>query len=130
MPTDKELFKAALDAAVNSYSPYSRFRVGAALLCEDGRVVIGANVENRSFGLTICAERSALVSASVLAPVLRDDEELEAAVRRQLTNWFGPEVSSWRLLRIDRIPDALPFQPPGPFEPAVRRAAYERIGAS
>ncbi len=63
-----------------------------------------------------------LVSASVLAPVLRDDEELEAAVRRQLTNWFGPEVSSWRLLRIDRIPDALPFQPPGPFEPAGRRA--------
>ncbi|MEW6549077.1 MAG: cytidine deaminase [Spirochaetota bacterium] len=63
MPTDKELFKAALDAAVHSYSPYSRFRVGAALLCEDGRIVIGANVENRSFGLTICAERSALVSA-------------------------------------------------------------------
>jgi phytoene dehydrogenase-like protein len=62
----------------------------------------------------------ALVSASVLAPVPPDDEALEAAVRRQLTNWFGPEVSSWRLLRIDRIPDALPFQPPGPFEPAGR----------
>jgi phytoene dehydrogenase-like protein len=59
-----------------------------------------------------------LVSASVLAPVLPDDEALEAAVRRQLTSWFGPEVSSWRPLRIDRIPDALPFQPPGPFEPA------------
>jgi len=62
----------------------------------------------------------ALISASVLAPVLRDDAALEAAVRRQLTSWFGPEVSSWRLLRIDRIPDALPFQPPGSFEPEGR----------
>jgi phytoene dehydrogenase-like protein len=61
-----------------------------------------------------------LLSASVLAPVPPDDEALEAAVRRQLSNWFGSEASSWRLLRIDRIPDALPFQPPGPFEPAGR----------
>ena len=51
-----------------------------------------------------------------------NDDALEADVRRQLTNWFGPEVSSWRLLRIDRIPDALPFQPPGAFEPAGRGA--------
>jgi phytoene dehydrogenase-like protein len=62
----------------------------------------------------------ALVSASVLAPVPPDDDSLEAAVRRQLTRWFGPEVSSWSLLRIDRIPVALPFQPPGPFEPVDR----------
>ncbi len=48
---------------MQSYSPYSKFRVGAALLCDDGSVVTGANVENRSFGLTICAERSAIVSA-------------------------------------------------------------------
>jgi phytoene dehydrogenase-like protein len=62
----------------------------------------------------------ALVSASVLGPSIRDDETLEAEARSQLRSWFGPEVSSWRLLRIDRIPDALPSQPPGPFEPAVR----------
>jgi phytoene dehydrogenase-like protein len=62
----------------------------------------------------------ALVSASVLAPIPADDELLEADVRRQLTTWFGPEVSSWKLLRINRIPDALPFQPPGPFEPGRR----------
>jgi phytoene dehydrogenase-like protein len=62
----------------------------------------------------------ALVSASVLAPLPPDDEVLETAVRGQLTNWFGPEVSSWRLLRIDRIPDALPSQPPGAFEPTGR----------
>jgi cytidine deaminase len=57
------LFALALEAARSSYSPYSRFRVGSALVAEDGTVFTGANVENRSFGLTICAERSALVTA-------------------------------------------------------------------
>jgi cytidine deaminase len=57
------LFEMATKAADRSYSPYSRFRVGAALLCEDGTVVTAANIENRSYGLTICAERSAIVSA-------------------------------------------------------------------
>ncbi len=58
-----ELHALARKAAEASYSPYSHFRVGAALLCEDGTVFTGTNVENRSFGLTICAERSALVAA-------------------------------------------------------------------
>lgn len=58
-----DLMRRAFEAADRSYSPYSRFRVGAALLCEDGGVVTAANVENRSYGLAICAERSALVSA-------------------------------------------------------------------
>ncbi|MBN2875241.1 MAG: cytidine deaminase [Spirochaetales bacterium] len=58
-----ELLKLATEAADRSYSPYSKFRVGAALLCDDGTVVCAANVENRSYGLTICAERSAMVSA-------------------------------------------------------------------
>ncbi len=57
------LFKKAKEAAEKSYSPYSHFRVGAALLCSDGTIYTGTNVENRSFGLTICAERSAIVSA-------------------------------------------------------------------
>lgn len=63
MDFEETLFSAALAAATNSYSPYSKFRVGAAILCEDGSVITGANVENRSFGLTICAERSAIVAA-------------------------------------------------------------------
>jgi cytidine deaminase len=58
-----ELHRLAQKAAEASYSPYSRFRVGAALLCDDGSVFTGTNVENRSFGLTICAERSAVVAA-------------------------------------------------------------------
>lgn len=59
----EELYREARRAAQNSYSPYSKFRVGAALLCGDGTVVTGANVENRSFGLTICAERGAITAA-------------------------------------------------------------------
>ena len=62
MDSDK-LFALALEASKASYSPYSHFRVGAALLCADGSVFTGANVENRSFGLTVCAERSALLTA-------------------------------------------------------------------
>lgn len=61
-----KLYAVAQEAAFRSYSPYSRFRVGAALLSDDGRIFSGTNVENRSFGLTVCAERSA-VSAAVVA---------------------------------------------------------------
>ena len=57
------LIPLAKEAALRSYSPYSHFRVGAALLCTDGSVFTGTNVENRSYGLTNCAERSAVFSA-------------------------------------------------------------------
>lgn len=59
----KELFQAAISAAATSYSPYSHFRVGAALYSETGDIIIGTNVENRSYGLTNCAERSAVFTA-------------------------------------------------------------------
>jgi cytidine deaminase len=58
-----KLFSMAEEAAEKAYAPYSRFRVGAALLAEDGTVFWGCNVENRSFGLTICAERTAVTKA-------------------------------------------------------------------
>jgi cytidine deaminase len=59
----KKLVQHARSARKNSHSPYSRFRVGAALLTSRGKVYTGCNIENSSFGLTICAERTALFSA-------------------------------------------------------------------
>ncbi|GAA2519509.1 MAG: cytidine deaminase [Kocuria sp.] len=60
--TWQELQRAATEALAHSYSPYSNFPVGAAALVSDGRVVTGANIENASYGVTLCAECS-LVSA-------------------------------------------------------------------
>jgi len=59
----EQLFEAARKTAENSYSPYSGFRVGAALRLTNGETVTGTNVENVSYGLTICAERAALTRA-------------------------------------------------------------------
>jgi cytidine deaminase len=56
----KELLAAARKARKNAYAPYSNFPVGAAVLGADGRIYSGCNVENSSFGLTCCAERSAI----------------------------------------------------------------------
>jgi cytidine deaminase len=57
------LVKAARNAAHNAYAPYSRYRVGAAVLTADGQTFTGCNVENASYGLTVCAERVALFTA-------------------------------------------------------------------
>lgn len=61
--TDHELLQLAATAAKKAYAPYSRYPVGAALLAEDGRVFTGCNVENASYGLTLCAERAAICAA-------------------------------------------------------------------
>lgn len=61
--TDQELLDLAAAARAQAYVPYSRFPVGAALVAADGRVFTGCNVENASYGLTCCAERTAVFKA-------------------------------------------------------------------
>ena len=71
-PELEKLYESARKAAENSYSPYSEFRVGAALRLANGETVTGTNVENVSYGLTICAERAAVVRAvSKFGPKVR-----------------------------------------------------------
>lgn len=60
---NKMLINAAKEAMERSYSPYSQFKVGAAVLTEDGKVYKGCNIENSSYGATICAERTAIFKA-------------------------------------------------------------------
>ena len=76
---------AAIAVRARAYAPYSRYQVGAAVLAEDGRVFVGCNVENASYGLTICAERTAAVS--MVAAGARE-------IRAVVVVTAGPEAGS------------------------------------
>ncbi len=65
---EQQLVRKAMDATDNSYSPYSKFRVGAAIRLADGREIIGANQENAAFPVTLCAERTAIFAAQAQYP--------------------------------------------------------------
>jgi len=103
-PALESLLEQARQVALNSYSPYSRFRVGAALRLNNGAVVTGTNVENVSYGLTICAERSALVSAvSQFGPDIR----IEAVAVANLNDAASPPCGACRQMLSEFIlPDA------------------------
>lgn len=99
--TASELLLAARKAAGRAYAPYSGFCVGAALLTADGKVFLGANVENSAYGESICAERAAVVSAvsagerdfvalAVAAP--KGEDTTPCGSCRQVLNEFSPEA--------------------------------------
>ena len=99
--TAKELMAEAVKARKRAYAPYSHFPVGAALLTKDGRVFLGCNVENASYGLAICAERNAVwqaVSAGVqafsaIAVTARDGRGAPPCGScRQVLNEFAPHA--------------------------------------
>ena len=100
LPAEAELIQAAIAASANAYIPYSNYRVGAALLCADGEVYTGCNVESASYTPTICAERTALVKAisdgqrdfSAVAVVTRDGGS-PCGVCRQLLFEFSPQMT-------------------------------------
>lgn len=74
-----ELIKLAIDARKLSYSPYSNFKVGAAVLCKNGEVFVGSNIENAAYGLCMCAERNALYNA-MMHGMKKDDFVMFAVV--------------------------------------------------
>jgi cytidine deaminase len=100
-PSVRRLEKSARTAAKASYSPYSKFRVGAAVLTGSGRVYTGTNVENASYGLCNCAERTAIFTAAaagerkvravvVYTPTRTATSPCGAC--RQVINEFGPDA--------------------------------------
>jgi cytidine deaminase len=103
-PALEPLIGAARRAARRSYSPYSQFKVGAALRLADGAIVTGVNVENASFGLTICAERSALVRAvAEFGPEIR----ITAVAVANLNDAASPPCGACRQMLAEFIePDA------------------------
>lgn len=131
--TNEPLVAAARKAAESAYCPYSKFPVGAALLAEDGRVFAGCNVENASYGLTLCAERSAFAAALAAGSrrfqamaVVSDGETPAApcgACRQVMREFCGPD---FRVILAARVPPGpvrtvtlaellpLPFPPDSP----------------
>lgn len=117
----KELYKMADAAKENAYAPFSEFRVGAALLTGSGKIYTGVNVENSSYGGTICAERTAFVKAvsegertfCAIAIAASGGEALPCGICRQFMYEFEPELDvitgvDEENLRVQKLRDLLP----------------------
>ena len=99
--TERELLELSIKAQENSYSPYSQFRVGAALLCADGTVYTGCNIENATYGATNCAERTAVFKAAsegkrdctaIAITSSGGDLTFPCGICRQVLAEFAPEI--------------------------------------
>ena len=108
------LLEVATKAAEKAYSPYSEYRVGAALLCADGTVFTGCNVENSSYGLTICAERTAVFSAitdghrdfvALAVVAIGEHMPYPCGACRQVLNEFCPGEFSVYIAKADALDD-------------------------
>lgn len=99
--TNKELLSIADKAMENAYAPYSKFHVGAALLCKDGTVFTGCNIENATYGATNCAERTAIFKAvsegqrnfeAIAIVSSGGGETFPCGICRQVMAEFSPEL--------------------------------------
>lgn len=113
--SDEALLALARAAMKRSYSPYSKYKVGAALLCADGRVFQGCNIENASFGLTNCAERTAMFKAisegatefTTIAIAAEGSAPWPCGACRQVLNEFAPGIRvmvTWGDSQVDEAP--------------------------
>jgi cytidine deaminase len=130
-PVCRKLEKAARTAAKASYSPYSKFRVGAAVLAGSGKIYTGTNVENASYGLCNCAERTAIFTAAaageravkavaVYTPTRTATTPCGAC--RQVINEFGPTARIFCVCdQPDRIETTLDRLLPSAFGPTNLR---------
>ena len=98
----EELLKTACEVRERAYAPYSEYRVGAAILTEDGRIFSGVNVENASYGLTICAERSAISSAITAGAerikaiaICTENMGSPCGACRQIISEFAGDIPVW-----------------------------------
>ena len=125
---ERELIAAATAVRLRAYAPYSGFQVGAALLTADGRIVVGCNVENASYGHTICAERSAVLTmvaegirSFTAIVVVTDGAKLSTpcGACRQVMHEFAPNaVVVCGNLRGERTRHTMAELLPHPFGPA------------
>ena len=119
--TDKELYLIAESMLPKAYAPFSEFHVGAALLTTDGEVFTGVNIENSSFGATICAERTAFVKAIseghrdivTIAIACNSGEALPCGICRQFMYEFSDTLrivtgADSEHLRVHTIEELLP----------------------
>ncbi|GAB4272552.1 MAG: cytidine deaminase [Candidatus Rifleibacteriota bacterium] len=109
---EKELIKMAKEASLKAYAPYSNFKVGAALELENGEGIPGCNVENASYGLTNCAERTALFAAiaqghtkfkKIVVYVDREDFTSPCGACRQVINELAPDAEILLVNSLDAI---------------------------
>lgn len=132
----RELLQAAKEAAVRTYSPYSKFPVGAAVIAADGSLYTGCNIENRSFNVSICAERTAFAKAvsegkqefqfvAVYSPLGGDC--WPCGLCRQFMSEFGDQTEiivegKDGSLICRRLGEILPEHPQAPKTPLLKNA--------
>ncbi len=126
----KELIARAVKAKQTSYSPYSKFRVGAAVLTDDGTIFEGCNVENASYGLAICAERNAIFQAAhagkrkIVAVAVTSDEKAfltPCGACRQVISEFADGNAEIIFVSVDEKIKSIKFEKIFPTPPKLEK---------